>query len=572
MTGRFAVASSVVSPDAVVESAVPEDTDLDFPLGVPAGPESRHQRHDGGGPEISRPEAPVGERSRWHEELTEASPSAVTIGRLLLEAQREADRILAEARQEAERLVATSEQALLEARSRGRGLLTAMRTVIAVPVDDHDRRSGGSWSDIRAHLWSRLEGAADGALVFENPVKDREGEGSTSPPMVLERGAKVAVGDDRPMVMVTSLPALKADGHLGREAEAAPVERGRCGRRSVSVSRERWACYSTWGRNIGIVLVLFCLYQLWGTGVLEARSQDRLQAAFVSALSAPTSPQDVSGGVASPPLLLGEGSTVIDQTVPSTLVVDPAARTAPPGGAVALLRIPKIGVEKAVVDGTSVEALRMGPGRYRGAPLPGSPGNFAIAGHRTTYGAPFREIDELRQGDEIEVITLDGKFVYRVSEDPQVVTPDANGVLRDFGDTRLTLTTCHPEFRASERLIVVATAVKGPPADDGRRSTTESSPAGADAAPNNAPSQVEVPAATDARNLASDDASLSLGGRISALSPVVGWSAVLIGFTLALRRPRPGRRLLTYVVVAPAAVFVLLNLFENINRLLPAGV
>ena len=91
----------------------------------------------------------------------------------------------------------------------------------------------------------------------------------------------------------------------------------------------------------------------------------------------------------------------------------PAARPAE-GDAIAHLRIPAIGVDKIVVEGVQVADLKRGPGHYPDSPLPGQPGNAAIAGHRTTYGAPFNRLDELEQGDEILVTTVQGAFRYEV--------------------------------------------------------------------------------------------------------------------------------------------------------------
>ena len=84
--------------------------------------------------------------------------------------------------------------------------------------------------------------------------------------------------------------------------------------------------------------------------------------------------------------------------------------------------IPKIGVDKIVVEGVGRNDLRKGPGHYPDTPMPGQPGNAAIAGHRTTYGAPFNRIDELEPGDEILVTTLQGPFTYEVTG-TEIVTP-----------------------------------------------------------------------------------------------------------------------------------------------------
>src|SRR5581483_10360279 len=88
----------------------------------------------------------------------------------------------------------------------------------------------------------------------------------------------------------------------------------------------------------------------------------------------------------------------------------------PTGAAVAIITIPKIGVDSAVVQGVGVSDLQKGPGHYPNSPMPGQPGNAAIAGHRTTYGAPFYRLDELTAGDQILITTWEGAFKYAVRE------------------------------------------------------------------------------------------------------------------------------------------------------------
>lgn len=118
----------------------------------------------------------------------------------------------------------------------------------------------------------------------------------------------------------------------------------------------------------------------------------------------------------------------------------------------------------AVVDGISVSDLQRGPGHYPGSALPGEDGNFAVAGHRVTYGRPFYDLDEIRPGDEVHVWDRDGEqHVYEVT-DTEIVGPRANWVLDDdpqgSGEPTLTLTTCHPRFSARQRLIVFAELVE----------------------------------------------------------------------------------------------------------------
>jgi sortase A len=119
------------------------------------------------------------------------------------------------------------------------------------------------------------------------------------------------------------------------------------------------------------------------------------------------------------------------------------------------LRVAAIGLDAVVVHGTGSAALRKGPGHYSGTPLPGARGTVAIAGHRTTYGAPFRHVDELRRADRIELAMPYGSFTYRV-ERTSVVASTATWVTRRVAYDRLVLTACHPLYSAAQRIVVFA--------------------------------------------------------------------------------------------------------------------
>ena len=125
------------------------------------------------------------------------------------------------------------------------------------------------------------------------------------------------------------------------------------------------------------------------------------------------------------------------------------------GDAIARIDIPSIGVSEYVVEGTDTDSLRKGPGHYPETPLPGEPGTSAIAGHRTTYGAPFRRIDQLERGDRILVDMPDGRFIYRV-ETTKIVDDQDLSVLDPVGYQRLMLSACHPLYSAAERVIAFA--------------------------------------------------------------------------------------------------------------------
>jgi sortase A len=125
------------------------------------------------------------------------------------------------------------------------------------------------------------------------------------------------------------------------------------------------------------------------------------------------------------------------------------------GDAIARIDLPSIGVSEYVVEGTDVASLRKGPGHYPDTPLPGDPGTTAIAGHRTTYGAPFRKIDQLRRGQRIDIDMPDGRFIYRV-ERTKIVDDQDLSVLDEVGHQRLVLSACHPLYSAAQRVIVFA--------------------------------------------------------------------------------------------------------------------
>jgi sortase A len=125
------------------------------------------------------------------------------------------------------------------------------------------------------------------------------------------------------------------------------------------------------------------------------------------------------------------------------------------GEGFARIRIPAIGVDYAVVEGTDEGSLQRGPGHYPSTALPGQRRTTAIAGHRTTYQAPFREIDRLEGGDEVVLETPYADFTYLV-ENAEVVEPDRTDVVRDRGRELLVLTACHPLYSDAERYAVFA--------------------------------------------------------------------------------------------------------------------
>jgi sortase A len=138
-------------------------------------------------------------------------------------------------------------------------------------------------------------------------------------------------------------------------------------------------------------------------------------------------------------------------------------RSAASGSAIGEIRLPRIDERLVLVKGSSPSALRTGPGTYDGIGLPGVPGTAAIAGHRTTYGAPFRRIDELRPGDPVVVVMPYATFTYRV-ERTRIVRPTDLSVLARRRYDRLVLSACHPRYSAEQRIVVLARLERTVPA------------------------------------------------------------------------------------------------------------
>ena len=169
----------------------------------------------------------------------------------------------------------------------------------------------------------------------------------------------------------------------------------------------------------GLLLLSFVAYQLWGTGIVESRSQTAIAKQFVK-------PQPIQ------PQL---------------------------GGLVGRITIPSIGVSKYVVAGVRLKDLERGPGLFPGSPMPGQKGNVAIAGHRTTFGAPFSRIDELRGNERIILESKDGTFTYIVNGEPKIVLATDTAVAKTTNPdiATITLVSCYPKWTSTKRIIVVAT-------------------------------------------------------------------------------------------------------------------
>ena len=282
----------------------------------------------------------------------------------------------------------------------------------------------------------------------------------------------------------------------------------------------------------GVLILLFVAYQLWGTGLYTSRQQGSLRSEFNDKLKAATAAPSTTS------------TTVNPANLPPPL---------PSGESVATIRIPKIGVDKTVVQGVGLADLRKAPGHYPETPMPGEQGNAAIAGHRTTYGAPFNRLDELAPGDQILVTTLKGSFAYTVTGS-KVVKPSQVEVLNATPTPTLTLTTCNPKYSAKERLIVSATL------DPGQKATAPS-PTATTAPGQQAAIPGDEPTG-DTAGLASDRSKTStiLWGILTA--------GIGIGWWLAIRKRRH------WVSYAGGIVPFLVSLFffyAHLELLLPAN-
>lgn len=297
----------------------------------------------------------------------------------------------------------------------------------------------------------------------------------------------------------------------------------------------------------GVLILLFVVYQLFGTSISAAKAQSALRQQFAHEQAVPEPPTPAP-------------STTLPGPAPTTTA--PGPPPPPEGDAIALLRIPKIGVDKAVVEGVGEDDLRQGPGHYPGTPLPGQPGNAAIAGHRTTYGAPFYRLNEVSEGDTIFVTTKQGAFVYRVDR-TLVVDPSDVAVIGPGQGNLLTLTTCNPRFSAAQRLVVQASLVGlAAPA------STLPAPAPPASTPLRPGSPISGPISET--NLAGGQ-----GGWLASLAWGVALVAVGNGVWLwsrIWRRKGELRRWLAYLAGAPAMAVVLYFFFENVSVLLPASI
>lgn len=231
----------------------------------------------------------------------------------------------------------------------------------------------------------------------------------------------------------------------------------------------RWAVGGI-GRTLitlGLLMFGFVAYQLWGTGIQTAQAQRELVKEFERLVGAPdASTTSTSAPPTTRPTTIGTDATTATTipvesttttTTTTTLPAPPAAKPIPAEGeGVARMEIPRMGLNRIVVEGATTGDLAKGPGHFPETPLPGQLGNAAIAGHRTTHLHPFYDIDALRPGDEIIVTTLNGRYVYSVTG-TEVVSPDDYAAViptTDATTATLTLVSCTPRYSSTNRIVV----------------------------------------------------------------------------------------------------------------------
>ena len=278
----------------------------------------------------------------------------------------------------------------------------------------------------------------------------------------------------------------------------------------------------------GVILLLFLGYELLGTNFSESGSQHRLANQFNSAVSANHGHNPDSSVVGATP---GSGP--------------------PPGGAIDHIVIPRMGLNKYVVQGVTDAQLSQGPGHYPQTVMPGQLGNAGIAGHRTTYGAPFYELDKLVPGDPIVITDNNGRTFTYIVTGSRVVSPTDTTVLNNTPTATLTLTTCNPRFSATSRLIVSANL----------QGSSLPAPAGISHNGNAFPDQ-----AAGAHTLTAGDAGEWPAVILLGAAVLLGWVLV----RLVINRTRRGKRAAAYVIGIAVLLVPLWFLCGAVVRLLPS--
>src|SRR4051794_2857534 len=363
--------------------------------------------------------------------------------------------------------------------------------------------------------------------------------------------------------------------------------------------------------GLGLMMFAFVAYQLWGTGIQTAQAQRTLSRQFEEQVTKSPPATTTTAPVSTDPPSTNPASTNPASSAPTTTAPVLAVAKPIPAAeeAVARLEIPRMDLNRIVVEGATADALTKGPGHFPETPLPGQLGNAAIAGHRTTHLHPFFDIDKLQPGDEIIVTTLNGRYTYSVTGTEIVAPDDYNDVIptTDVTKATLTLVSCTPRYSASNRIVVHSELVPeksdpltdalpvAPGPGDGTSDTlpaegsvtvvdtvapaATTAPAGGSPAetvpsetvPSETVASETVPAVVDPTPTSPDAFSDGWFSDPSAIPQALVWGIVLIAVGGAIYLlSRKVRRYWVGILAGFIPFLIVLYFFyENVNRLLP---
>jgi sortase A len=316
----------------------------------------------------------------------------------------------------------------------------------------------------------------------------------------------------------------------------------------------------------GVLLIAFVAFQLWGTSIYADHQQGALRSQLDHEIGRSSLPLSALGSAkgSSTPTTQKPGNSS-SSLPPLASQIAPTTSQPAVGQPIGVLAIPKLGLDDVVVQGEGEPQLQGGPGHYQGTSLPGQAGNAAIAGHRTTFAAPFYDLNELNPGDLVYVLTSQGLFRYDVLRS-QIVSPNDNAVLDESTTPELTLTTCNPRYSASQRLVVVAALDLAKPPNSSSHGQTPPTGGGSTTPTTTPPKTVSKPPAGVATTTPGS------GGRVL---PAVLWGiGTLLGtilLRLVSRRLSRGLRWASYVVGVPLVLAALFVCFEHVSLALPAS-
>ena len=296
----------------------------------------------------------------------------------------------------------------------------------------------------------------------------------------------------------------------------------------------------------GLLLLGLVIYQLWGTGIETRHTQSALRHEFNRVIAA------TEAAAPGPP------------TSGSSTSLPPVT------DALALLEIPSASISGIVVEGVTPKDLRRGPGHFPKTPMPGEMGNSAIAAHRTSYAAPFGNLDKVKINDIINVTTTKGKFEYTVVA-ISVVSPSKTSILANTPSIpTLTLITCHPRFSTSKRLVVRAELSSTSLFTSSTSTTTATTIP--QAAPDPPPAITPVVTANDFGGWFSDSGAIFPSIFCGALLVALATVRKFLYQRIASRVPsRITATATTYAVLAIPFLVTLFYFYRYINLLLPAG-